>query len=459
MKKICILPLFFMLAELKNTSLDLCSSQKSESTCLCRIQMGASFPVKSADCTRMDLRDFPRDEQIPDVECIDLSHNSITYLNSSTNNFHIISIKLSFNEITFVSRDFFANTPNLRKLDLSHNRIMSFSDSNIFVGLKNLTVLNLSFNSLSTLPEDTFKSLVNLQELDLSYNHLGDSDFFKGSLGVSKSIEVLKIDGLGITNLGERYFEEAASLKYLSIVDNPLTEIPHVPYTVTYFDLSGTHIEHISAKYLDYHSLKVLKLNRLKRLQKVEHYAFYNLMSLEELSLTEAKKLKEFSDLAFGVLLTDKKSSLKKLTLSGCGIKRLNSTFLTLFKNLEQIDLQNNPWECDCEVLWLQQLNESLHRKDSLRCKFPYTFRTKLITELIEDEVPNCSSVTYTTQKILISILGVLVAILTVLIFYLFYLGPFFQTSKGIGPGSPYYRGNPVGIDPNRAETLEFISP
>ncbi|KAK4883065.1 hypothetical protein RN001_006384 [Aquatica leii] len=467
MTKIFILLLFFVGVLTQNVTIykRLCFFNKSETNCMCRFKTkpGFNIPVLSADCTSLNFKEFPRDVQIPSVEDLDLSKNEITQLDSFTNNFQsfkLLSVKLSFNKLTSISQDFFKNTPNLKQLDLSHNNIAKFENSNIFRGLTNLTVLNLSFNSLSTVPEDIFKPLFKLKELDLSYNYLGatlmnSEDFFKSTLGVSPSLEILKIDGIGITQLNYNYFETASNLKYLSISDNFLQVIPKLPYTIGYLDLSGTHIRTISANHLDYHSLKVLKLNRLKKLEKIEHYAFYNLIALEELHLSESKSLNELSDLVFGVMTDEINWSLKKLYLSRTGIQKLNSTFLNLFKNLQHLDLQSNPWTCTCDILWLQKLNGSLYRDDNIRCLSPFNLRTTSIMKLTSNNLPDCFENANSYQRIMISIMGILIGILIILILYLIYLGPFYQTNKEIGPESPY-RGNTVGIDPNKAEHLNI---
>ncbi|KAF5305165.1 hypothetical protein FQR65_LT07783 [Abscondita terminalis] len=441
---------------------NLCYFQKTKSTCLCRLitRPVYDFPVLSADCSSLNLIKFPRDENVPNVEELDLSFNAITNLDSYTNNFEsfcLLSVKLSYNRITAISQDYFKNIPNLKELDLSHNDIPSFVNSNIFRGLTNLTILNLSFNSLSTVPADIFKPLVKLKELDLRYNYLGAAlmnadDFFKTTLGVSRSIEILKIDGLGITQLNYTYFARASKLTYLSVSDNPLKEIPKLPYAINYLDVSGTHLTTISAKYLDYHSLKVLKLNKLKKLERIEHYAFYNLMALEELHLSESKGLNELNDLVFGAITNDTKWNLKKMYLSSCGIKKLNATFLNLFKTLEHLDLQNNPWDCSCDMMWLQKLNGSLYKGHNLRCSSPFSLRNQAIMRLSSMNIPECFN-TSNFQRIIISILGILIGILIMLIIYLVYMGPFHQKTRGVGPNSPY-GGYTVGINPTRAENL-----
>ncbi|XP_031335248.1 vasorin-like isoform X2 [Photinus pyralis] len=444
------------------SSEELCSFSKSKLKCMCRYQAqpNTPFPVHSADCTRMSLTEFPKDTHLPSVEDLDLSRNLISTLDHDHNNFESVLLRflnLSFNKIAYLFQDFFINTPNLSVLDLSHNEIVYLSNANVFRGLGNLTVLKLSFNKLSTLPEDVFRPLKNLEELDLRFNYLGvtlmqHSSFFQLSMGFPRNISKLNLDGVGISKLPNGYFDEGSHLKYLSLSDNPLTEIPLVSSIVEHLDLSGTHITTVSGKHLPYQSLKVLKLNRLKRLEEIEHYAFLNLKSLEELHLSDSKRLRSLPNLAFGILSNDTEVTLKRMHISRTGIRTLNSTYLHLFKKVKFVDLQHNPWDCKCEILWLQQLNGSLHRYDNIRCLTPRNLRTKKIMSLSDKDMPDCFNSYANVQKTLIGIFSILVALLCLLILYLLYLGPFHPPkTRGVGPGSPY-QSISLEIDPCKAE-------
>lgn len=358
-------------------SSDLCSFRKSKHVCLCSYQsdVNTHFPALRADCSRMNMEQFPIDTYLPNVEDLDLSHNLISYLDPYTVNFKsskVRSIKLSFNRIHYIVQDFFQNMPNLLELDLSNNELAAFPNSNTFRGLKNLKILNLSFNELSTIPEGFFSILPNLQELNLQQNYLGvlmmnTECLFNYRLGLSPNVTTLKLDGLGIYNLNYTFFDGALNLKHLSLAYNPLREIPAVPYSLDFLDLSGIDITTLSAKYLNYHSLKVLKLNKLQKLENIEHYAFYNLQALEELELNDCKNLREFNDLAFGIIENESEWSLQKISLARSGLRSLNSTYLHLFNKSVHVDLQSNPWVCNCDILWFQELNESLYNRESLR--------------------------------------------------------------------------------------------
>lgn len=355
----------------------LCSFKKTDTTCRCyyKKEPYSEFPIYIADCIRMNFLEFPEDEELPNVQELDLSHNIITVLDTEKKNYKskmLQILQLSYNSLTVIQQDFFATMPNLLHLDISHNNIASFPNANVFRGLSNLITLNLSSNGLSTLPDEIFLSVPNLKELDLSRNYLGAllmdlPQLVPSKLNLNPHIRILKLDGLGINHFKSEFFDKTEQLKYLSLSDNPMEEVPRVPYSLNYLDLSGTNISFLSGGYLNYHSLKVLKLNRLKKLHTIVRYTFIDLYSLEQLEINDASNLKELNEFIFGIPIERALPSLRRLSIARCGLETLNSTFLKLFKHVNTIDLRGNPWKCDCDLVWIGALNKSLIGGDQIR--------------------------------------------------------------------------------------------
>ncbi len=77
------------------------------------------------------------------------------------------------------------NTPNLKKLNLSSNKITSMPS---LLALQNLKILNLSCNALSEILKE-LTTLPNLQKLDISYNKLTslDTSFYKAKFELIKN--------------------------------------------------------------------------------------------------------------------------------------------------------------------------------------------------------------------------------------------------------------------------------
>lgn len=326
--------------------------------------------------------------------------------------------------------------------------------------MSNLKILDLSFNKLKTLSEGIFSPLNNLNDLNVGHNlDLGSylldqvkfSDppsLFATNLGLTWNLTKLNLEGLGLSYIPNTCFDRPTNdqpasndknyvLKEINLADNNFKEIPQVPYTITDLDLSGNKIGVLAARDLNYHALKTLKLNRMRNLTKIDRYAFYNLQSLEHLSMDNCPLLREFEDMAFGVLVDDYKLNLKTLSLKGNRIQHLNLTLGKLFDYIQTVDLSLNPWDCNCELLWLKSYKKVLKNVDLIRCATPVSLANE---KLMVAEIPDCSQATMSTiHKILLPIMGVLILALVCLIGYLIYMGPFsYKNRRGIGPNSPY---------------------
>ena len=91
-------------------------------------------------------------------------------------------IDISYNNIETINPNVFLKLPSITKADISHNRLyMMTSDTNTWLTLfqanTRLITIDLSFNQLTRLPKDTFKSNVNLRELNLHGNRFKQITF------------------------------------------------------------------------------------------------------------------------------------------------------------------------------------------------------------------------------------------------------------------------------------------
>ncbi|EEZ97968.1 chondroadherin [Tribolium castaneum] len=447
--------LVFSLLFYHNEALNqLCSVRKAEKNCICkRITDSEDLIATEADCVRTNFDYFPTSEQLPkDLNLLDLSHNSLTKLDATETRFSSVTLetlKLSYNAISFISYGFFAEIPNLRILVLSHNNIESLDSDEIFQKNPKITHLDLSFNFIHVIQAATFSPLVELQVLDLSYNNhsLGESlsqvrTLTDSGLGINPNIVRLSLDNIGLKDVQNGFFSNHTYLTHLSLADNRFTQVPRVPYSVEYLDLSGTDISVLQAKELSYHTLRVLRLERMKMLETIHHYAFYNLEALEELSVKHCRNLREFNELVFGALQKNEETNLRKLSLAGNGLQSLNWTYKYLFRSLDFIDLTDNPWKCDCDILWLQEF-ENLYKSENVKCSSPLSLRSKQLFDVTDENVPTCYPQKYgkKSHRVLIAFLILLVLILAALVGYLFYYSPSWWSgnrSRGIGPQSPY---------------------
>lgn len=324
------------------------------------------------DCSGMSLSFFPKvwDE----VNILDLAENKIAALDSKQTKLSSRALKkllLSFNEISRLSPDFFDDVPELTELNLSYNNISSL-DSKVFQNLGKLSKLDLSFNGLVSLPSGIFGPLPSLKFLDMSYNYLGtfltsSKNTMRDVMKINKDLNHLGLNGLNLTYIDSTYFDEYKNLKSLSLADNAFENVPIIPYSTEVLDLSGNRLTYVSARYLNYHSLKELKLNRMSSLTSIHHYAFYNLYSLEKLFINDCPNLKEFNELAFDLASKNYHLHPKVLSLTRNGLQTLNQSYEYFFHNMYIVDLGHNPWRCDCNILWLKRFESKIYKSHELR--------------------------------------------------------------------------------------------
>ncbi|KAI8421444.1 hypothetical protein MSG28_009503 [Choristoneura fumiferana] len=280
--------------------------------------------------------------------------------------------------------------PELTRLDLSDNAL-EFIDKEVFKGLKKLQYLNLAENKFTTFEKLAFHHLSNLNEIILDNNNIGPSLkdinlFDRSGFGLTHKIQHLSISGINLKTVPDNFFTEAYDLKRLTISNNGLHDIVEIPFTLEYLDISDNPIEEISSEdFADLPALKELKLNNLA-IKEVPDYVFVPLNGLLKLELERNRNLTKFSSLCFGreVLEDADDFALEELSLMGSRVSRLDEKLLQPFGQLARLDLQGNPWVCDCNIVWMQKLQIEKRDQEHLRCGSPRPLFNARIFDLAE---------------------------------------------------------------------------
>lgn len=185
-------------------------------------------------------------------------------------------------------------------------------------------------------------------------------------------------------------------------------------------------------------------------LSDVGEYSLFGLPKLQKLSFEGSKNLSSFNHFAFGVnvVVNETDLELKVLNLRGCNLHTLNSSLLSIFEGLEELNLEGNPFNCDCEMHWVKKLSV----ETDLECYRPKEFQGKLLSAIDENDM-NCTKMRVFMKKIVNSLilLVLLVACSLAIWFFFRQLNPKSRRKQfqKVGPESPYQR---VTIEPNRAE-------
>lgn len=343
----------------------------------------------TVDCSSRDISALPQAWNISQVaQDLDLSRNKLSSLRSEQFSpwGNLEKLSLARNEFTALNEDAFVGLSNLRLLDLSHNSLATLPPK-IFNGLSVLSVINLENNRLQELSPQLFSVTPHLNALKLSYNpalgkFLIQSPGFL-TVALQKNLTSLEMNSMNIDTIPNDLFNEAAHLHHLSLADNPLKIIDFLPPTLESLNLSGINMTMLTAgSFIAYPNLKRLQLDRLTNLTEVEVNAFEGLTSLEVLTMENCVQLHKFDELAFGE--PDSKAvPLRHLSLARSGLHTLSpKTFLLLEATLEHLNLQGNPWRCDCKLAWLRQLNFSLEDTGYLRCFYPDEHHNRLLLSM-----------------------------------------------------------------------------
>ena len=281
-------------------------------------------------------------------------------------------LNLSKNRFTTLNEDVFVGLTNLRVLDLSFN-LLTDLQPNIFKGLTILSSLNLEMNRIQTLHANLFSSTPQLKSLTLSYNlELGKNLLqSRDALRVvlKNNITSLIMNNMSITSLPRNIFNEGINLLHLSLADNPIKTLDILPASLETLNLSGIEIGVIlPGGFIYYPSLKKLHLDRLLYLTEVKSNAFEGLESLEVLTMENCIQLETFDEYAFGGEKDSVPVPLKLFSLARSGLHSLSSAvFSPVNSTIQHVDLQGNPWECDCHLAWIKEVNFSLLDRGYLR--------------------------------------------------------------------------------------------
>ncbi|KAL2781173.1 toll-like receptor 3 precursor [Daubentonia madagascariensis] len=309
----------------------------------------------------------------------------------------------------------------LEYLNMEDNDIPGIK-SNMFTGLINLQYLSLSnsFTSLRTLTNETFLSLAHspLLILNLTKNKIS-----KIESGAFSWLGHLKVLDLGLNEIGqeltgqewrglENIFEIYLSYnKYLQLTSNSFASVPslqrlmlrrvalknvdsspspfHPLHNLTILDLSNNNIANINEEMLEgLGKLEILDLqhNNLARLWKhanpggpvyflkgLSHLHILNLESngFDEIPAEVFKDLTELKSIDLGLnnlnilppSVFDSQVSLKSLSLQKNLITSVEkNVFGPAFKNLSNLDMSFNPFDCTCEsIAWFVNWINATH--------------------------------------------------------------------------------------------------
>ncbi|XP_078614281.1 uncharacterized protein LOC144883559 [Branchiostoma floridae x Branchiostoma japonicum] len=243
----------------------------------------------------------------------------------------------------------FRGLPALTVLDIRRNRLIRLPEG-VFAGLQNLRVLLLSQNRIADLVETSFSGLPNLRVLDLSGNNLLAS-LPEQIFHPLHSLEELRLNDNSFFNFfGAVKLNGLRQLQCLNLTSNRLGLLPNFDpvSTLELLDLShnqvfNERVTDVSERpFRNLSNLVYLSLshNRLDIIQKTDTTRFFEgLVSLEVLKMSQTgDPWRAFGNAA----IFDAMPALKVLDLSSSGIAALPRKVFRIHHDLESLDLSDN---------------------------------------------------------------------------------------------------------------------
>ena len=350
----------------------------------------------TAHCTNIGLTQWPQDLPL-DITILDISHNPLTYLQELPVLPHLHRLDARYCELKSVSHNILDQLPELKELELGHNRIVAFPDLNSKGKL--LRSLSLDHNQIHALGSGNLKD-IHLDQLNLQQNPLSiiHPESFADASIMTISLDWCSIDPKAITDKNSPFKHLSNSLKHLFWSHNS-AGLQHLPQDI----FTGLHLDHLqlthnslsNAMFLESNvTVKDLDLshNIMSELDilgccsntvsaKFTNCSIYRLNNknnhIKILAQNSASSSLEVLDLAFNKItyisfsVLRGMSNLKEINLEGNPLSKLSYgvRFTLQFVDLEIVTVTNTPISCDCRNEVLNYLHTSGITLKGMHCE------------------------------------------------------------------------------------------
>ncbi|VDO30207.1 unnamed protein product [Onchocerca flexuosa] len=271
------------------------------------------------------------------LEHLTITENMLTTVTLPDHLPKLISLNLSYNQLTDLSDNALKGAESLRHLRLEGNKICSLS-SNSFLDIKNvLELLDLSDNCLNNIPAQNLRNCIRLMYLDLSHNAIKEITNFE--LMNLPLLKELRINNNQISYIAPTAFMNVPLLEHLYLRNNLISSIEterlfQVFKNLEVLDLSENMLTKVpSFKALS--NLRQIHLNHNK-ISQIETLAFSSNRKLQLISL-QSNQIISMSRNSF-----DSLDELVVLNLANNAIKKIERVMLDGMRNLQQLNLRNN---------------------------------------------------------------------------------------------------------------------
>ncbi|KAI9562947.1 hypothetical protein GHT06_010403 [Daphnia sinensis] len=279
-----------------------------------------------------------------------------------SNTTQLQDLNLSGNNLPSVPPALAALT-RLQSLDLGENRLVGF-DYAVLDGMKELSSLRLLDNHIGNISRNTFASLPSLRILNLSKNQIAAVE--EGAFGQNPLLQAVRLDANELTDL-TGLFHSLPNLVWLNVSDNRLAHFDYalIPKSLQWLDMHLNHIPELGNYFQldDQLSLQTLdaSFNRLTELTASMLPDSLQVLSLNDNLISSVQPYTFF-----------RKDNLTRVDLYANHIADLDQNALRISptsdgRPLPEFYIGGNPFQCDCNMEWLQRINTPDHLRQHPR--------------------------------------------------------------------------------------------
>uniref|UniRef100_A0A182MAT2 TIR domain-containing protein n=1 Tax=Anopheles culicifacies TaxID=139723 RepID=A0A182MAT2_9DIPT len=321
-------------------------------------------------------------------------------------------LSLDYNRISRIDRQALRNHSTLQELHLNGNKLLQVPDALYDVPL--LRTLDLGENHISTIDNASFRHMAHLYGLRLTENNI--EIIRRGTFEAMKSLHILNLSQNRLKTVEQSSFDNNTKLQAIRLDGNYLTDIAGL-FTklpnLLWLNISDNHLEVFDyaliptgLQWLDIHANKITELGNYfeiesqlalstidassNQLTEITGSAIPNSVELLYLNDNLISKVQSYTFF--------KKPNLTRVDLFGNKITTLDPNALRISavpddRPLPEFYIGGNPYQCDCNLNWLQKSNidsrtqPRLMDLDSIYCKLLYN-RGRTYVPLVE-AMPN----------------------------------------------------------------------
>ncbi|XP_058124002.1 toll-like receptor Tollo [Anopheles ziemanni] len=277
------------------------------------------------------------------------------------------------------------DVPLLRTLDLGENHIASIDNAS-FHDMAHLYGLRLTENNIEVIRRGTFDAMQSLHILNLSQNRLKTIE--QSCFDNNTKLQAIRLDGNYLTEIAG-LFTKLHNLLWLNISDNHLEVFDYalIPTGLQWLDVHANKIAELGNYFEIESQLSLSTIDASSnQLTEITGSAIPNSVELLYLNDNLISKVQSYTFF--------KKPNLTRVDLFGNKITTLDPNALRISavpdeRPLPEFYIGGNPYQCDCNLNWLQKSNADSRTQprlmdlDSIYCKLLYN-RGRTYVPLVE---------------------------------------------------------------------------